>query len=93
MVFPMTQERENETTKTKVFTLLNPRMNIQVFKVTPISSLSKSSGEPKSLAEDIHFLGVDFHRKYQTPHQLIEPVYTHKHISPLTYMSSIHQNR
>ena len=54
-VFPMTQERENETTKTKVFTLHNPRMNIQVFKVTPISLLSKSSGEPKSLAEDIHF--------------------------------------
>ena len=42
-VFPMTQERENETMKTKVSTLHNPRMNIQVFKVTPISSLSKSS--------------------------------------------------
>ena len=54
-VFPMTQERENETTKTKVFTLHSPHMNIQVFKVTPISSLSKSSGEPKSSAEDIHF--------------------------------------
>ena len=36
-VFPMTQERENETMKTKVFTLHNPRMNIQVFKATPIS--------------------------------------------------------
>ena len=55
MVFPMTQEEENETTKTKVFTLQIPRMNIKVFKVTPISSLSKSSGEPKSSAEDTHF--------------------------------------
>ena len=54
-VFPMTQEEENETTKTKVFTLHSPRMNIQVFMVTPLSSLSKSLGEPKSLAEDIHF--------------------------------------
>ena len=54
-VFPMTQEKENETTKTKVFTVHNPRMNTQVFKVTPISSLSKSLGEPKSSAEDIHF--------------------------------------
>ena len=56
-VFPVTPERENETTKTKVFTLHNPRMNIQVSKVTPISSLSKSSGEPKSSAEEIHFQG------------------------------------
>ena len=48
-VFPMTQEEENETVRTKVFALHNPRMNIQVFKVTPCSSLSKSS------AEDIHF--------------------------------------
>ena len=55
MVFPMTQEEENETTKTKVFTLQIPRMNIEVFMVTPISSLSKSSGESKSSAEDIHF--------------------------------------
>ena len=51
----MTQERENETTETEIFTLHNPRMNTQVFKATPISSLSKSSGEPKSSAEDIHF--------------------------------------
>ena len=51
----LTQEEENETMKTKVFALHNPRMNIQVFKVTPISSLSKSSEQPKSSAEDIHF--------------------------------------
>ena len=55
MVFPMTQGEENETMKTKVFALCNPRMNIQVFKDTPIYSFSKSSGEPKSSAEDIHF--------------------------------------
>ena len=54
-VFPMTQEEENETMKTQVFALHNPRMNIQVFKVTPISSFSKSPGEPKSSAEEIHF--------------------------------------
>ena len=54
-VFPMTQERENETTKTKVFMLHNPRMYIEVFKVTPIYSLSKSSRKPKSSTEDIHF--------------------------------------
>ena len=55
MVFFMTQERENETTKTKIFTLHNPRIDIEVFQVTPISSLSKSSRKPKSSAEDIHF--------------------------------------
>ena len=54
-VFPMTQEEENETMKIKVFALHIPRMNIQVFKVTPISSLAKSSGESKSSVADIHF--------------------------------------
>ena len=38
------------------------------------------------------FLGVDFHRITQTPRWLIEHVYTHKHISLLTYKYSNHQN-
>src|SRR3954464_1359091 len=74
-VFPMTQERENETTKTKVFTLHVPRMNNQVFKVTPISSLSKSSESLqyiKVFSRRTSFLGVDFLCKYQTPHRLID---------------------
>src|SRR5215216_5051641 len=71
-VFPMTQERENETTKTKVFTLHIPRMN------------TKSSGshqflhfqslqENQSLQLKTSILGVNFLYKYQTPHRLIDP--------------------
>ena len=44
----MTQEEENETMKTKVFTLQIPRMNIEVFKVTKISSI-QSLQENQSL--------------------------------------------
>ena len=74
-VFPMTQERENETTKTKVFTLHIPRINIEVFKVTPISSFLKSSEslqKSKVFSRRTSFLGVDFLCKYQTPHRLID---------------------
>ena len=48
-MFPMTQEGENETMKTKVFTLQILRMTIQVFKVTPISSLSLQENQSLQL--------------------------------------------
>ena len=64
-VFPMTQERENETTKTKVFTLHIPRMNIK-------SSGSHQFLHFQSLQMKTSFLGVDFIWKYQTPHRLID---------------------
>src|SRR6266511_1113135 len=67
-VFPVTQERENETTKTKVFTLHVPRMNIKSsgsHQFLHFQSLQKVFSRRHS------FLGVDFLCKYQTPHRLI----------------------
>ena len=70
-VFPMNQERENETTKTKVFTLHIPRMNIKSsgsHQFLHFQSLQKS----KVFSRRTSFLGVDFLYKYQTPHRLID---------------------
>src|SRR3954468_21351782 len=54
-VFPMTQERENETTKTKVFTLHVPRMNTkssrphQFFQFQSLQKVFRKSSEYQSL--------------------------------------------
>ena len=85
------KERENETTKTK-----SSRFIILAW----ISKSSRSHQFPhfqslqenQSLQLKTFIFRVDFHRKSQTPHRLIVHVHTHKHISPLTYKSSIHQN-
>src|SRR3989337_4255249 len=69
-VFPMTQERESETTKTKVFTLHVPRMNTKssmLHQFLHFQSLQKS----KVFSRRTSFLGVDSLCKYQTPHRLI----------------------
>src|SRR3990170_581531 len=62
-VFHMTQERENETTKTKDFTLHVPQMN---------TKSSESLQKSKVFSRRTSFLGVDFLCKYQTPHRLID---------------------
>src|SRR5215216_4048742 len=70
-VFPMTQERENETTKTKVFMLHVPRMNIKSSRshqFLHFQSLQKA----KVFSRRHSFLWVDFLYKYQTPHRLID---------------------
>ena len=54
-VFPMTQEEEKWNYQNKSLHASDSSHEYRVFVVTPISSLSKSSGEPKSSAEDIHF--------------------------------------
>ena len=62
-VFPMTQERENETTKTKVFTLYVPRMNTKSSRLhhfLHFQSLQKVFRIPKSLDEELHFQGSTF---------------------------------
>src|SRR3954462_13130669 len=74
-VFPMTQERENETTKTKVFTLHVPRMNIKSSRSHQFLHFSKSSESLQSVkvfSRRTSFLGVDFQCIYQTPHRLID---------------------
>ena len=63
MVFPMTQERENETTKTKVFTLHVPRMNTKSSRshqFLHFQSLQKVFRISKSLVEELHFQGSTF---------------------------------
>ena len=62
-VFPMTQERENETTKTKVFTLHVPQMNTKSSRshqFLHFQSLQKVFRIPKSLVEELHFQGSTF---------------------------------
>ena len=62
-VFPMTQERENETTKTKVFTLHVPRMNTKSsgsHQFLHFQSLQKVFKDPKSSVEELHFQGSTF---------------------------------
>ena len=62
-VFPMTQERENETTKTKVFTLHVPRMNTKSSRshqFLHFQSLQKVFRNPKSSVEELHFQGSTF---------------------------------
>ena len=57
-VFPMTQERENETTKTNVFTLHVPRTNIKSSRshqFLRFQSLQKVFRNPKSSVEELHF--------------------------------------
>ena len=63
MVFPMTQETENETTKTKVFTLHVPRMNTKSSRshqFLHFQSLQKVFRDPKSSVEELHFQGSTF---------------------------------
>src|SRR3954470_1212774 len=71
MVFPMTQERENETTKTKVFTLHVPRMNTKSSRSHQFLHF-QSLQYIKVFSRRTSFLGVDFLCKYQTPHRLID---------------------
>ena len=62
-VFPMTQERENETTKTKVFTLHVPQMNTKSSRshqFLHFQSLQKVFRNPKSSIEELHFQGSTF---------------------------------
>ena len=57
-VFPMTQERENETMKTKVFTLYVPRMNTKSSRshhFLHFQSLQKVFRNPKYSVEELHF--------------------------------------
>src|SRR6266496_3353528 len=74
-VFPMTQERENETTKTKVFTLHIPRMNTKSSRSHQFLHFSKSLEslqKAKVFSRRHSLLGVDFLCKYQTPHRIID---------------------
>ena len=62
-VFPMTQERENETTKTKVFTLHVPQVNIKSSRshqFLHFQSLQKVFRISKSSVEELHFQGSTF---------------------------------
>ena len=62
-MFPMTQERENETVKTKVFMLHVPRMNTKSSRshhFLHFQSLQKVFRIPKSLDEEVHFQGSTF---------------------------------
>ena len=62
-MFPMTQERENETTKTKVFTLHVPQMNTKSSRSQQFlhfQSLQKVFRNPKSSVEELHFQGLTF---------------------------------
>ena len=62
-VFPMTQERENETTKTKVFTLHVPQMNTKSSRshqFLHFQSLQKVFRISKSSVEELHFQGSTF---------------------------------
>ena len=62
-VFPMTQERENETTKTKVFTLHVPRTIAKSsgsHQFLHFQSLQKVFRISKSLVEELHFQGSTF---------------------------------
>ena len=96
-VFPMTQRKEMKLWKQKSSRFI---VLVHIFKVTPTSSFSKSSGNTRIFSKVFtkvfswrhSFLGVDINRIYQTPQRLIRHMYTHKHVSPLTYKSSIHQN-
>ena len=57
-VFPMTQERENETMKTEIFTLHSPRMNTKSSRshqFLHFQSLQKVFRNPKSSVEELHF--------------------------------------
>ena len=57
-VFPMTQERENETTKTKVFTLHVPQMNTKSSRshqFLHFQSLQQVFRNPKFSVEDNNF--------------------------------------
>ena len=63
MVFPMTQERENETTKTKVFTLHVPQMNTKSSRshqFLHFQSLQKVFRNSKSSVKELHFQGSTF---------------------------------
>ena len=74
-VFPMTQERENETIKTTVFTLHVPRMNAKSSRshqFLHFQSLQEVFRNTKVFSRRTSFLGVDFLCKYQTPHRLID---------------------
>ena len=62
-VFPMTQERENETIKIKVFTLHVPRMNTKSSRSNQFlhfQSLQKVFRNLKSSDEELHFQGSTF---------------------------------
>ena len=62
-VFPMTQEKEKETLKTRVFMLHVPQMNTKASRshqFLHFQSLQKVFRKPKSLVEYIHFQGSTF---------------------------------
>ena len=69
MVFPMTQEEENETTKTKVFTLHVPQVNTKSSRSHQFLHF-ESLQNIKVFSRRTSFLVVDFLCKYHTPHRL-----------------------